>query len=202
MRHGCLPMLFAPFVLIGVFMLGMALYSFGLLLATLSWEPISATLVKTSIPATSARGTNKIDISYDYTYQGKNYNSVELLVRMPFQGGGTKKTYKKLHDHLLNLNRIQVYVNPKQPADATVYRGPTNANWRLLYMAIIWSSITSLFTFANYFSHLSKHFVKVYAIVAVGLLFLSPLLFSVDLVGDYPVRGVVNLEKQAVRSQE
>jgi hypothetical protein len=129
MEAGCLVLFSLPFLLAGLFVMGLGLSSFVAYFRSAHWDPVPATVQ--SVDLKESRGSKggrsySVECSYTYEYEGRVFRGTRVgLEQYKSSDGSHVRRYNELRDAQLNHQTVTALVNPLEPTEALLYREVT-----------------------------------------------------------------------------
>lgn len=132
---GCGTLFFGLFAVIGIAVTGIMIWSFGQTLRPYFWSKTACTVVDSGRPTDGIERTSKskepVVIRYRYEAGGQSHESQQLTKGMK-ESLDSRRVEKLLMKYQPGIGAV-CYVNPKNPEEAVLERGPL---WPVLFILI------------------------------------------------------------------
>lgn len=166
--RGCIFLFLLVFGIVGLFCLGVSLKHFYLQIRSLSWKPVTATIIDKEFIMHKYKNskTYKTTCTYSYVYNNKIYTNDIISIGY---GLDNIEKHHELNRLLTYVTKVTAYVNPNNPYDAVLAKGSNSSTPFLFVFGLLWCGIPFMFYIAN------KKFTIIFIISFVGT---TALLFS------------------------
>jgi hypothetical protein len=140
---GCLALFALPFAAVGVFMAGLVLWSALDHLAMRSWRETPCTILSAELetnPGDDGGSTHRVTARYRYVVDEKPYENSRVGLHTGADNIGSfhQDAYRQLKHHQETGEPFRGWVNPRDPADAILYR---DARWEMLAFQSIFGAV-------------------------------------------------------------
>lgn len=111
---------------------------------TKEWHKTEATLLDLSINSKTRKGSTVSEVltRYSYTFEGRKYLDSTIIKGYSYNNSDNNNG---LWEKLRSAKTIEVYVNPKNAAEAVIIRGFSGSSLAWLMFSIVWASLIFVF---------------------------------------------------------
>lgn len=135
-----------PFALVGLLMLFAGLYGLFKVMASRSWPSVRGRITASGIREKQKKDRIKYkpQVQYSYVVAGRNYSSNNLTFggRRPLRSRSEAESYMQ---DFVEGKEVEVFYNPRNPAEACLVPGDTGANLTVIVIALVMLGFLSMF---------------------------------------------------------